>query len=205
MSGALFTKVSHFLDEKGELPSDLPGPARKLAEFICSIVQSVTSHTFEALVPTGICCRRRPKRKPCKGEILAFLNEETKAIQWNCPVCGDNGFIYDWEVTNWDIRFSDIIPVRFHMEEKDLILTETLIGPDLTDRLNAAKEVSEVVVVYFGSDELDDLIDHIAAAANHCTDSKIQEDLDSLYDSLSALLDFHLDRNRDLNGGKDYP
>ena len=95
------------------------------------------------------------------------------------------------------MRFSDIIPIRFHMVEKDLILNETLIDPDLTDRLKAAKEVSEVVVVYFGSDELDDLIDHIAAAANHCTERKIQGDLDTLYDSLSALLDFHLDRNRD--------
>lgn len=202
MAGTLSTKIPHFLDEKGELPSNLPGPARKLADFICSIVKSVTSHSFEALVRTGVCCRRRPQRKPCKGEILAFLNDETKAIQWNCPVCGDNGFIYDWEGTNWDMRFSDTIPVRLHVEEKDLILNETLADPDLTDRLEAAKEVSEAVVVYSSPDELDDLIDHIAASANHCADRKIQDALDYLYDSLSALLDYHLDRKNDLNGGE---
>lgn len=203
MIRTLFTKVPHFLDEKGELPSDLPGPARKLAEFICSIVKAVTGHSFEALVRTGVCCHRRPKRVPCEGEILAFLNEETKAIQWDCPVCGDNGFIYDWEGTNWDMRFSDAIPVRLHIEEKDLILNEIFIEPDLTDRLETAKEVSEVVVVYFSPDELDDLLDHIAAAANHCHDKKIQDALDEIYDSLSALLEFYLDRENDSDGGED--
>lgn len=203
MAGTLFTKVPHFLDEKSELPSDLPGPARKLAAFICSIVKSVTSHSCEALVRTGVCCRRRPKRKPCKGEILAFLNDETKAIQWNCLVCGDNGFIYDWEETKWDMRFSDTIPVRLHVEEKDLIRNETLVDPNLTYRFEAVKEVSEAVVVYFSPDELDNLIDHIAAAANHCNDRKIQDALDDLYDSLSALLDFCLDRGKVINGGED--
>lgn len=203
MARTLFTKVPYFLDKNGEFPSDLPGPARKLAEFICSIVKAVTGHAFETLVRTGVCCRRRPQRKPCKGEIFAFLNEETKAIQWDCAVCGDNGFIYDWEGTNWDMRFSDTIPVRFHVEEKDLILNETLINPDLTDTLETAKEVSKAVVVYFSPNELDDIIDHIAAAANHCPDRKIQDALDELYDSLSALLDFHIDRNKDLDEGED--
>jgi len=203
MAGTLFTKVPHFLDDNGGLPTDLPGPARKLAKFICAIVKSVTSYSFEALVRTGVCCRRRPKRKPCQGEILAYLNEETKTIQWDCPVCGDNGFIYDWEETKWDMRFSDTIPVRLHVEEKKLILNETLIDPDLTDRFKAAKKVSEAVVIYFRPDEFDDLLDHVAAAANHCPDRKIQNALDDLYDSLSALLDFHADRKEDLDGGED--
>ena len=60
------------------------------------------------------------------------------------------------------MRFSDILPVRLHVEEKDLILNETLIDPDLTDRIEMVKEVSEAVVVYFNPDELDDLINHIA-------------------------------------------
>jgi len=93
MTSTWFTKVGHFLNDDGELQADLPGSARKLAEFICSLVKSVTSHRFEALVPTGVRCRRSPKRKPCSGEVFAFLNEETAAIQWNCFVCGDNGYI----------------------------------------------------------------------------------------------------------------
>lgn len=192
MVKTLFTKVRHLLNEDGELPADLPGPARKLSEFICSIVKSVTSHSLEALVPTGVCCRRRPKRKSCRGEVFAFLNDETRAIQWNCFLCGDNGFIYDWENTKWDMRFSDTIPVRLHVEERDLILNETLAGPDLTDRLEAAKKVSSAVVVYYSSDELDNLLGHIAAEANHSHDRKIKEALDTLYNSLAALLDSYM-------------
>jgi hypothetical protein len=158
MVNSLSTKVIYFLNEDGELPADLPGPARNLAEFICSLVRSVTSHSFEALVPTGVPCRRRPKRKPCTGEVFAFLNEEINAIQWKCPTCGDNGFIYDWENTKWDMRDTDLIPVRFHVEERDLIVNETLSGPDLTDRLKSTKQVADSVVVYYSSEELENLI-----------------------------------------------
>lgn len=192
MVKTLFTKVGYFLSEDGELPADLPGPARKLADFICSLVKSVTSHFFEALVPTGVRCRRRPKRKPCKGEVFAFLNEEIGAIQWNCFICGDNGFIYDWENTKWDMRFTDLIPVRLHVEERDLILNETLAGPDLTYRLESAKQVTDFVVVYYSSEELDNLIGYVAAEANHNHDRKMQEILDALYDSLEALLDSYM-------------
>ncbi|MGB6866228.1 MAG: hypothetical protein WBE11_11100 [Candidatus Aminicenantaceae bacterium] len=193
MVKTLFTKVGHFLNEDGELPTDLPGPARKLAEFICSLVQSVTSHSFEALVPTGVRCRRRPKRKPCRGEVFAFLNEEITAIQWNCFICGDNGFIYDWENTKWDMQDTDLIPLRLHVEERDLIVNETLAGPDLTDRLESAKQVIDSVVVYYSSEELENLIGYVAAEANHNPDRKMQEALDALYDSLDALLDFYMD------------
>jgi hypothetical protein len=192
MANTWFTKVSHFLNEDGELPADLPGPARNLAEFICSLVRSVTSHSFEALVPTGVRCRRRPKRRPCKGEVFAFLNEEVGAIQWNCFTCGDNGFIYEWENTKWDMRDADLIPVRFHVEERDLILNETLAGPDLTDRLESAKQVTDSVLVYYSSEELENLIGYFAAEANHNPDRKIQEALDAVYDGLDALLDSYL-------------
>ncbi|MFC2165403.1 hypothetical protein ACFLT2_10470 [Acidobacteriota bacterium] len=192
MTKSWYTKVGHFLSEDGALPADLPGPARKLAEFICSLVQSVTSHAFEALVPTGVCCRRRPKRKPCTGEVFAFLNEETDAIQWNCFTCGDNGFIYDWENTKWDMRFTDLIPVRLHVEERDLILNNTFAGPDLTARLKTTKLVSDSVVVYYSSEELENLIGYVAAEANHNPDKRIQKALDALYDSLDALLDAYM-------------
>ena len=197
----LYAKLPHFLDQNGELAADLQGPGRKLAEFICSIVQSVTSHSFEALVRTGVGCRRRPKRKPCRGEIAAFLNEETKEIEWACPVCGDAGFIADWEKTHWDMTSSDILPVRLCVSERDLLLNETLAEPDLTDRLKAAKEVGEVIVVYFMAEELDNLIDHIAAAANHCENKAVQDELDVLYDGLSAILYFHSDGHKAPEGG----
>jgi len=83
--------------------------------------------------------------------------------------------------------------VRLHVEERDLILNETFAGPDFTARLEAAKQVSDALVVYYSSEELDDLIGYIAAAANHNPDKKIQISLDALGDSLEALLDSYMD------------
>ena len=138
---------------------------------------------------TGIRCRRRPKRKPCRGEIHAFLNEDTGAIQWNCFICGDNGFIYDWKNTNWDMRFSELIPVRLYIEEKDLIMDETSADPDLTNRLQTTKQVSDAVVVYYTLEELEDLLGYIAAEANHCNNPKVQNILDLLYRKIDDILD----------------
>ena len=86
-----------------------------------------------------------------------------------------------------------MIPLRLHVEERDLIVNETLAGPDLTDRLESAKQVIDSVVVYYSSEELENLIGYVAAEANHNPDRKMQEALDALYDSLDALLDFYMD------------
>lgn len=102
---AWFTQLRHFLDDRGEF-WDIRGPGRKLAEYLCSIVKAATSEILEIPIPTGIRCRRRPKRKPCKGEVYTFLDNEKSIIEWYCPECKDNGYISDWENTKWDMRFS---------------------------------------------------------------------------------------------------
>jgi len=91
------------------------------------------------------------------------------------------------------MRDTDLIPVRLHVEERDLILNQTFAGPDLTDRLESTKQVTDSVVVYYSSEELENLIGYIAAEGNHNPDRKIQEALNALYDSLDALLDAYLD------------
>jgi len=183
-----FIKLRHFLDNNGEIAVS-HGPARKLAEFVCSIVVAVTSYTLEISVATGIRCRRRPKRKPCKGEVYAFLDDEQGIIEWHCFICGDRGHITDWENTQWDMRFSDIIPVRFNLEERDLILSETLAGPDLTDRLESEDEVLNSITAYYTPEELEVLLGYICARANHTSDKDLEDALDALYESLEDLLD----------------
>ncbi len=45
MADTWITDLRHFLDESGELPEDLPGPALKLALFQGSIVSWMTAGT----------------------------------------------------------------------------------------------------------------------------------------------------------------
>ena len=188
MGNTWITNLRHFLEEKGDL-GDIPGPARKLAEYLCSIVKAATSYAFEISLPTGIRCRRRPKRKPCQGEIFAILDKKNNSIEWFCSRCDDNGIITAWENTKWDMRFSDMIIVRFDIVERDLIKNNTFSGPDLTDRLDAAKEVTNSITVYYSPEELEALLGYIAAEANHTTDIDLENELDALYESLEVLLD----------------
>ncbi len=103
MGDTWITNMQHFLDTDGLIPDDLPGPAYRLSNFLGSIVQAVTSRKDQNLTSIGIRCRRKPRRKPCPGEILALTDAENYfSISWHCTVCDDNGVISGWQGTIWD-------------------------------------------------------------------------------------------------------
>ena len=100
MADTWITDLTDFLED-GRLPAALPGPARRLAEYLGSIVASVTG--TEPDDPLGVRCRRRPERRPCRGEVEGYVDPESNAIHWVCLECGDNGLISNWEDTIWDL------------------------------------------------------------------------------------------------------
>lgn len=101
---SMITHLPHFLTEKGTLPPDLPGPARRLVTFLGEIVKTISDeYSPDEIIPTKVQCRRRPNRKPCAGLINAAMREDNGQIEWRCPVCGDNGVITGWEGTMWDV------------------------------------------------------------------------------------------------------
>ena len=99
MGNAWITDVRHFLNDDGSR-ANLRNPGRTLAEYFGRIVKGVTTRQKDALA-TGVRCRKRPKRRKCPGEIIAFIDEQG-AISWSCPVCEDNGVISGWKGTIWD-------------------------------------------------------------------------------------------------------
>lgn len=103
MDDTWITDLRHFLDEDGDFPADIPGPALNLALFLAAIVAWVTSHPPYEDDRTNVTCRRSPGRRRCRGTIIARL-EDGEAIEWGCPECGDNGVIRGWESTPWDRR-----------------------------------------------------------------------------------------------------
>lgn len=104
MADTWITDLTHFLED-GRLPQELPGPALRLAEYLGRIVAAVTG--AEPDDSLGVRCRRRPRRRPCPGEIEGYIVPESNAIYWGCLVCGDNGLISNWENTMWDLREAD--------------------------------------------------------------------------------------------------
>ena len=99
MGNTWITDLRHFLDDDGSL-ADMASPAHKIANYFGRIVKAVTTRNRDTLA-VGVRCRRRPGRKPCPGEIIAFVDEQG-AISWSCPVCKDNGVISAWKGTIWD-------------------------------------------------------------------------------------------------------
>jgi hypothetical protein len=95
------TDLRHFLAEDGTLP-EMPGPALSLALHLGAIVEWMTMTLSDDTEVTNVYCRRRPHRRRCRGQILARFDPESDAIEWHCPACGDNGFIYGWDGTRWD-------------------------------------------------------------------------------------------------------
>jgi len=94
--------ITHFLDASGAIPDELPGPARNLANHFGAIIAAMTRLPWGIPDEAGVKCRRRPNRRPCNGEIVGFLHPNTLEIEWECPLCGDNGVISGWKGSLWD-------------------------------------------------------------------------------------------------------
>lgn len=97
------TDLSHFVDETGNVPTNLPGAARRLAEHLAAIVAGATASANDAQTKRQIACRRRPGHRACPGVIRYRLWTDER-ITWECPSCGDNGVISNWQSTAWDRR-----------------------------------------------------------------------------------------------------
>ena len=102
MSKTYITDITHFLDDEGNIPSELPAPARKLASFQVLIIDAVTPEfpSTTSGVETGIRCRSAG----CHGNIIGALDAVDDPIHWYCLDCGSIGTISNWQGTKWDNR-----------------------------------------------------------------------------------------------------
>ena len=116
----LITDTTDFLDEAGQPAT---GSARKLTEFLGTIIMVASLVHEQDRVQTGIPCRARPQRRPCPGRLSIFVaapNEElTSVIVWRCPSCGESGEVSKWEGTLWDLSHEreDLRAVAAELEQ----------------------------------------------------------------------------------------
>ncbi len=97
----LIVDLRCYLDEDGGLP-DMPMPAVDLAFHLGAVAAWVSRSPSKVLELTNVRCRMQPKRRRCRGEILARLVPNTGTIEWTCPLCTDCGTITGWEGCPWD-------------------------------------------------------------------------------------------------------
>ncbi len=105
MNGTYVTDITHYLDDKGELPAEMPAPARKLASFLVLVIDAVSQDIPVDDDDTHIRCRQHG----CTGSIRASLMSMNDEISWACPDCGHNGVISNWQGTKWNQQANGIV------------------------------------------------------------------------------------------------
>jgi len=190
-SGMFVSDLRHFLD----MPDDAPGPARKMAEQLGSIVRAATASEAGAAWASALPCRRRPGRRPCPGRIAVFRPDVPARIEWRCTSCGDEGVIRGWEGTYFDLRTpragrhdgaaSDIVV----SDEVAVALRDLRMLDAECERLvYRARAVDGGVALTADEEDLDELIGFVAAEANHEPNRRRQQRLDRAFAVLSDAL-----------------
>jgi len=184
--------LRHYLD----MPADVPGPARRMAERLTLIVRAATAGDAGGRWMSALTCDRRPGRQPCPGHLALSRTDIPPSIEWRCTSCGDGGVISGWERSPFDLRRRSTEPIP-----GDAL--QAVIPPDVAATLRSlllldttaerivfrAQRLERGIVLAADKNDLDDLIDSVAAEANHEHDRRRRKRLDHAFEVLSQVLE----------------
>jgi hypothetical protein len=183
----MVTDLHHFLD----LPAGTPGPARRLAGHLSSIVRAATAGDAGIAWESALPCRRRPANRRCPGRMIVLRAESPTPIRWQCSVCDDEGVISNWAGSPFDLRPRRLTLARpvneiVIPEEAAAALRELRLPDAGCERLVfriRAHDGGAVLPATNG--DLDELIGFVAAEANHASSRRRRQRLDTALDALS--------------------
>jgi len=184
--------LRHYLD----MPADVPGPARRMAERLTLIVRAATAGDAGVRWVSALTCDRRPGRQLCPGHLALSRTDIPPSIGWRCTSCADDGVISGWERSPFDLRrrstepipgdtLQAVIPSDVAATLRSLLLLDTT-AERIVFRSRAS---SEGIVLAADEDDLDELIDSVAAEANHEHDRRRRKRLDHAFEVLSQVLE----------------
>lgn len=189
LSSVLVADLRHFLD----LPDDTPGPARRLAGQLGSLVKAATADEPGAAWVSALTCRRRPGNRRCAGRMIVRRADPAGPIAWECSSCGDAGHISGWEGTPYDLSGRRPHPIgggqliRVTDQVAQALRELRLPDPDCERVVYRARGLDDDIVVLTGTgDELDELIANVAAEANHEPDRRRRQRLDTAFEMLGT-------------------
>lgn len=184
--------LGHFLD----LPDDVPGEARRMADRLSRVVRAGTASDAGVRFVSALRCWRRPGRAPCPGHIEVFRTDVPASIDWRCTSCGDDGVISGWTDSPFDLRAtkSSSSPGEVRRvivsEEVAPALRELLfLGSEVECMVFGAAFVSEGVALVGTEDDFDELLGSVAAEANHEGDRRRRRRLGDAYETLVDVLE----------------
>jgi len=82
---------------------------------------------------------------------------------------------------------NDKVKVLLTKRQIHVIIEHTFAEDDLLNALQVSELAGTKRKVFFTLHDLEDLNGHVAAASNHCDDKKLQQELDSIYDTIQEV------------------
>ena len=184
----LVSDLRHFLD----LPEHAPAPALRLADHLCDIVRAATAGEQAAGWVSALPCLRRPGNRRCQGRIRVRRADSQATIDWECTACGDEGTVTGWQDTPYDFRGGrgrSAGTAQSISVSDDVLasLRETLLLDTACQcAVYGARTVRGRVVLSATDEQLDELLELLAAEANRETKRRRRQRLDAAYDQLSS-------------------
>ncbi len=91
------------------------------------------------------------------------------------------------------IKPGEEVSLAFTARERALVIEHTFAGPELTEPLDKARVVRGKYMVRCTLDDIDELLGHVAAEANHVKNKRLRDELDALHERLRAEMESYDD------------
>ena len=116
MSRCLVTDISDLLDVDGQ---PVNGPTGRLARYLGLIIEagSIMSEGEGGYVPMR--CANPTRKRPCNAQLTASPTFQDH-IEFECPSCGEQGLIVNWQGTCFDL--TDAPELSHHPEHRDVVV-----------------------------------------------------------------------------------
>lgn len=126
--------------------------------------------------------------------MIVQRTEPEASIQWQCSVCGDEGVISNWADSPFDLRRTGL-SVASTVNEFKIKISDEIVAA-LHDLLLLDRDCQRLVfrirtqklgaLLIATDDDLEQLIGFIAAEANHETNRRRQQRLDTAFEALHS-------------------
>jgi hypothetical protein len=162
-----------------------------LAEHLCNIVRAATAGDAGTAWESALPCRRRPANRRCPGRMIVLRTEPPAPIRWQCSVCDDEGIISNWADSPFDLRrrrltLADPVNEIVISEDVAAALRELrLLDADCERLVFRIRAHNDRAILPATDGDLDELIGFVAAEANHESNRRRQQRLDTAFDTLS--------------------
>jgi len=141
-----------------------------------------------------IPCFARTGRPRCSGRLQIRQSADLTVVAWRCSECGDKGELR-WR-GDADARAEprepvpgdDLTAIRMSCDEYEVLMMQFSLPGEIADAVSAAGWDGTDVVIEVAEDMLEDLIEGVAAEANHAS-GKRRKFLDKLGDRIEKALD----------------